>query len=376
MREYRQDRLGGPAPRLRHAEPRSQGAIALLTSKWRFAVPALLVLAALGMTSLPQSPSGATNGVAGSPAATKADVAAPSSGSKAASASATATALASPTRPAPTPTPFRQPAIATAAPAPVGAQAPVRKAGSQDPDPYTDHFILMDGATGAVLFEKNPNQPVAPASLTKIMTTILGIEYGKLDDRPSIDVDARKMVDSTLMGLEPGFDVSVLDLLYGVMLPSGNDAAIAVGRYVAGTDDAFVRMMNQKAAWLGLKNTQFKNPHGLDAVGHYSSPYDMVVMARYAMQYPLFREISAARKWDIQGTNINYTIPNVNPILTAFPGADGIKTGFTDEAGRCLVGSAVRDGHRVYVAFMKSTAGAGPDGVYLMDWAFHSFDWP
>ena len=183
------------------------------------------------------------------------------------------------------------------------------------------------------------------------------------------------MVDSTLMGLEPGFDVSVRDLLYGVMLPSGNDAAIAVGRYVAGSDYAFLQLMNQKAAWLGLKNTQFKNPHGLDEVGHYSSPADMMIMARYAMQYPLFREIAAARKWDIQGTNINYTIPNVNPLLTAFPGADGIKTGFTDEAGRCLVGTATSGGHRVYVAFMKSTAGAGPDGAYLLNWAFNSFDW-
>ena len=86
---------------------------------------------------------------------------------------------------------------------------------------------------------------------------------------------------------------------------------------MAGSDYAFLQLMNQKAAALGLKSTQFKNPHGLDEVGHYSSPADMVVMARYAMQYPLFREIAAARKWDIQGTNINF-IPNVNPLLTAW----------------------------------------------------------
>ena len=184
MSEYRQDRLGGPAPRLRHAAPRSPGVIALLAGKWRFVVPAILVLAALAMTFFPQPPAASTNGAAGSPTVNQAGVASPSSGKALAAASATATALATPTRVVPTPTPFRQPAIATAAPALVGGQGPVRRAGTLDPDPYTEHFIVVDDATGAVLFEKNANQPVAPASLTKIMTTMLGIEYGKLDDRP------------------------------------------------------------------------------------------------------------------------------------------------------------------------------------------------
>lgn len=253
--------------------------------------------------------------------------------------------------------------------------APIRKQGSADPNPSTQHVIVVDGQSGAILFQRGAYDPVAPASLTKIMTAILGVERGDPADHVKVDVDAGSMPGSSLMGLEPWFDITFRDLLYGLMLPSGNDAALAIARYVAGRDDRFVALMNEKASWLGLRATHFANPHGLDASDHYSSPYDMVVMARYGMEYPLFREVVDTRTYEVKGSNVDFSLPNVNPIL-GYPGADGVKTGLTDSAGRALVGTATRDGHRIYVAFMRSEDGVAADGALLFNWAFDSLQWP
>lgn len=252
---------------------------------------------------------------------------------------------------------------------------PTRKPGAPDPNPSTDHVIVVDAASGAILFQRNAYEPIAPASLTKIMTAILGIEHGNLSDHVNVDVDARSFADSTVMGLEPGFDVTLEDILYGLMLPSGNDAATQISHYVAGNEQAFVRLMNQKAVWLGLRATHFVNPHGLDASDHYSSPYDMVVMARYGMQYPVFQKLAAARSYDIRESNISYTVRNLNPLLGTYPGADGVKIGYTDNSGRSIVATATRNGHRVYVAFMKSADGLAQEAGLLLDWAFGSFTW-
>jgi len=278
-------------------------------------------------------------------------------------------------RPTPTPDPIR-PLFGPSMPRVVDSgPAPLRKPGSPDPTPSTDHVIIVDGASGAILFQRNADEPVAPASLTKIITAVLGIEHGDPSDHVKIDVDARQMAGGSLMGLGPGFDVTFQDLLYGLLLPSGNDAALAIARYVAGSDDAFVRLMNQKARWLGLKSTHFANPHGLDTSDHYSCPYDMVVMARYAMQYPLFRQIVDTKSYEVKESNIDFMMYNVNPILD-YPGADGVKTGLTDSAGKALVAAAARNGHTVYVAFMRSEGGALADGTLLLNWAFDSFTWP
>ncbi|MHB8992079.1 MAG: D-alanyl-D-alanine carboxypeptidase family protein [Chloroflexota bacterium] len=279
--------------------------------------------------------------------------------------------------PAPTPDPAIRPLTVTVAPPAIDyGPAPARKPGTPDPDITTDHVIVVDGDSGAVLFQRNAYQPIAPASLTKIMTAILGIERGRLSDKVKVDVDAGSMAGSSLMGLEPWFDVTFQDLLYGLMLASGNDAALAIGRYVATTDEKFVKLMNEKARSLGLRCTRFANPHGLDAPDHYSCPADMVTMSRYAMQYPEFRRLVATRSYEVLGSNIDYTIYNVNPILNAYPGADGVKTGDTDNAGKCLVATAFENGHRVYVAFMRSEAGTAHDGAQLLNWAFNSFEWP
>jgi D-alanyl-D-alanine carboxypeptidase (penicillin-binding protein 5/6) len=168
----------------------------------------------------------------------------------------------------------------------------------------------------------------------------------------------------------PGQSVTLETLLYGLMLPSGNDAAIAIAKHVGGSEQRFVQMMNEKAQALGLRDTQFKNPHGLDTDGHYSSAYDLAVMARHGMQNPRFYALSSARHWNGDG----FDLWNLNRLLGVYAGADGVKPGFTDNAGRCLVGSAVRDNHRVIVAVLRSQDPTN-ESRSLLDYAFDSFRW-
>jgi serine-type D-Ala-D-Ala carboxypeptidase (penicillin-binding protein 5/6) len=221
-----------------------------------------------------------------------------------------------------------------------------------------------------LLYGKDAHKRLAPASLTKIMTAIVAIERGNPQDKVAIDVDSRTMWESTVMGLTPGESLALETLLYGLMLPSGNDAALAIAHHVGGSEARFVEMMNEKAKALGLQDTQFRNPHGLDAEGHYSSAYDLAIMARYAMQSPLFQSLSAAQHWQAEG----YDLWNLNKLLGHYPGADGVKVGFTDNAGRCLVASATRDGHRVFVTVIRSQDPAG-DSRALLDYAFQNFKW-
>jgi D-alanyl-D-alanine carboxypeptidase len=388
------DQATRPAAYSRHdrRDVAGEGSIQVLLRRWKIVLPGAILLAALILVVFPDSnplegsgsssPAGQAQqgNVAAAPTGSGSQAPAAGTGPAAAQ-SANRPAQPAPTAaptvvPTPTPSAIRPLAMPTMPPVENRPAPPVPKPGITDPSPTTDHVVVVDGASGAVLYGKNAFQPIAPASLTKIMTAILGLEYGVLDEPVKIDVVAATMTESTLMGLEPWFDVTMEDLLYGLMLPSGNDAALAIGRHVSGSDAAFAELMNQKAEWLGLQSTHFANPHGLDEPRHYSSPYDMVVMARYGMQYPKFREIVAAPRYDISRSNIAYTIYNLNPLLSALAEADGVKTGFTDDAGRALVGTAVRDGHRVYVAFMRSDAGTAYDGRLLLEWAFNSFIWP
>jgi hypothetical protein len=249
-------------------------------------------------------------------------------------------------------------------------QVPTRVGEGWPRMPTAEMAVVLDGESGGVLYGKNARTRVAPASLTKIMTAIIGIEHAKPQDRVRVDVDARTMWESTVMGLTPGEVVSLETLLYGLMLPSGNDAALAIGRHVAGSDARFVELMNEKARTLGLVDTQFRNPHGLDADGHYSSPYDLAMMSRHGMQDPLFHSLSATQHWQSEG----YNLWNLNKLLGQYPGADGVKVGFTDNAGRCIVASATRNGRRVFVALIRSHDPVGESRM-LLDYAFQNFRW-
>jgi len=255
-----------------------------------------------------------------------------------------------------------------------GKRAPERIASSWPPIPQAESAIVVDGESGAVLYARNGHARLPQASTTKIMSSIVAIENGRLSDRVTVDVDSNKLywqTESTVMGLMPGQTVSLETLLYGMMLSSGNDAAIAVAKHVAGSEARFVEMMNAKAKVMGLKDTQFRNPHGLDADGHYSSAYDLAIMARYGMQNPTFYSLANTRHW----TGDGFDLWNLNKLLPVYSGADGVKPGFTDAAGRCLVGSAVRDNHRVIVTVLNSADTTG-DSRALLDYAFDSFRWP
>ncbi len=275
-----------------------------------------------------------------------------------------------PSSPPPWATPGENGGLAAAA-LPAG---PRRVGGAPPPGVTAREVAILDDGTGQLLYGERPNQRVPPASTTKILTAVLALELSP-DVRRSIpvSVSASEMVardGSSVMGLEPGEQVSLETLLYGLMLPSGNDAAEQVALAIGGTRQRFVELMNQKAAWLGLKDTRFANPSGMDEAGHYSSAYDMAVLARYAMRNETFRTIAAAAYYYGDG----YNLKNLNRLVGTYPGADGVKVGFTENARKTIVASATREGRRVYVSLMHSEDLVG-DSQALFDWVWQTFRW-
>ena len=218
--------------------------------------------------------------------------------------------------------------------------------------------VLIEAETGTVLYSKNADERRAMASTTKIMTAILTIEAGDLDRDFTVDPYAI-MVEGTSMGLREGDIVSRRDLLYGILLPSGNDAANAAAVSVAGSMSAFVGKMNEKAEALGLKNTHFVTPSGLDADGHYTTALDLANLTAYAMKNEKFREVVSCKTKQVEFGNPPYkrTLYNSNKMLSRYEGAIGVKTGFTDNARRCLVSAAERNG----VTLIAVTLNAGDD---------------
>jgi D-alanyl-D-alanine carboxypeptidase len=231
---------------------------------------------------------------------------------------------------------------------------------------------VIDEGSGALLFGKDPHLRLPPASVTKIFTTLVALRYGDLKQNVVVNFDPSQLTDSTLMGIHPGETYSLEDLLYGLMLPSGNDAALAIANEVGGSTARFVSLMNAQASELGLVDSHFVNPHGLDAPGHYSSAYDLAMAARYGMtHYGEFRQLAAARSWTVQGTR-TFTVSNLNRFLHSYSGADGVKIGYTDAAGKTIVASATRNGHRVYVVLLHCHDIVA-DSWPLFDWAFGNF---
>jgi D-alanyl-D-alanine carboxypeptidase len=233
--------------------------------------------------------------------------------------------------------------------------------------------IVIDEASGEILYSQDGREALAPASLTKIATAILAIEGTDLEAWVGSDVDGRNMPGSSLMGLRPGDCFQMRDLVRGLMLRSGNDAALAIARYQAGSDSAFVHQMNTLLQRLGLTDSNFENPHGLDRSGHVASAYDLAMLARYGMQLDEFRETVSSSVWTANG-NRTLTMYNINGFLNAYDDADGVKTGFTGDAGRTFVGSATRDGHRLYVVLLNSDDRYG-QAAELLDWAFDNHSW-
>lgn len=250
--------------------------------------------------------------------------------------------------------------------------APVQATAAPAPETGALAAIVLDEASGAVLFEDNAHESLPIASLSKILTAIVAIEGNSLDARALSDVAASEMPGSTVMGLQRGDCFSVRDLLYGLMLPSGNDAARAIGRYQAGSEEGFVATMNLFLNRLGLQESSVADPHGLSPQNQ-ASAADLALLTRYAMQNPDFAAIAAAGSWTASG-NRTIQLYNINQFLTQYEGADGVKTGFTEQAGRTLVASATRDGHRLYVVLLNDDDRYG-DAAALLDWAFENHQW-
>lgn len=208
-----------------------------------------------------------------------------------------------------------------------------------------DSCVVIEAVTGEVLYEKNAYEERPMASTTKIMTTLLCLESGDLDTQFIVDSDAIQ-VEGSSMGLVEGDIVTKRMLCYGMMLPSGNDAAGATAVKLAGSYDAFADQMNEKAAQLGMTQTHFVTPSGLHDDAHYSTAYDMAILTVAALQNETFREICGQSEAKVHFGNPPYDrwLTNSNKLLTMDDSVIGVKTGFTDEAGRCLVSAAVRDG--------------------------------
>lgn len=233
--------------------------------------------------------------------------------------------------------------------------------------------ILMDAQTGRVLFEKNVDQPRLIASLTKIITAIVAIENGNLNDLVKVGPHSVGVEGSSIY-LKVGEKLPLKTLLYGLMLRSGNDAATAIAEHIGGSVEGFVYLMNQKAEHLGLKNTHFTNPHGLDHAEHYSSARDLALITAYGMKNAAFKEIvgTKEKKVDWPGNEWDRTFRNKNKMLTLYPGADGVKTGYTKKAHRTLVSSATRNGVQL-IAVTLDDGDDWNDCMNLFDYGFSQY---
>ncbi|MFC3750713.1 D-alanyl-D-alanine carboxypeptidase family protein [Paenibacillus sp. GCM10012306] len=253
------------------------------------------------------------------------------------------------------------------------APLPSLRAEKSSVSTYAKAAALIDVESGRILYSSHGDEPMLIASLTKIMTAIVAIENGKLSDKVKVGKNAFAKEGSSLF-LKNGEEMTLENMLYGLMLRSGNDAATAIAEHVGGSEDGFVYLMNTKAEELGLIHTHFANPHGLDAEGHYSSANDLARLTAYALHNPVFKQIvktevktadNPYEKWD-------YKWVNKNKMLRLYEGADGVKTGYTKKALRCLVSSATRGGQQL-VAVTLNDGNDWNDHAALLDFGFNHF---
>lgn len=232
--------------------------------------------------------------------------------------------------------------------------------------------VLMDANTGRILYGKNEEKRMKIASLTKVMTAIIAIEKGDL--RKKVKVTPKAVgVEGSSIYLKNGDVVTLEDLLYGLMLRSGNDAATAIAEEIGGSVEGFVFLMNEKAQLLGLENTNFENPSGLDSPNHYSSAKDLAILTRYAQQNEIFRQIVSTKVKKVEWGGEKRVFHNKNKLLTLYPHADGVKTGYTKQAGRTLVSSATKDGRQL-IAVTLNDGDDWQDHINMFNYGFEQFE--
>ncbi|KUO66047.1 MAG: D-alanyl-D-alanine carboxypeptidase [Gracilibacter sp. BRH_c7a] len=232
--------------------------------------------------------------------------------------------------------------------------------------------ILMDAQTGSILYERDAHKQRPPASTTKILTAIVALELADLDEVVTVSEKADKVGESSLY-LNKNDKLKLGELIEGALVKSGNDACVAIAEQTAGSLDNFIKIMNLKAVSIGAYNTNFTNPHGLPDKNHYTTAYDLAVMARYGLGIPEFSEIVQRKV-----ATVNYEYPqknrvinNTNKLLYNYYLADGVKTGTTNAAGKCLVASASKNGRRLICVVLNAPDRFG-DAQRLLEWGFNN----
>lgn len=262
------------------------------------------------------------------------------------------------------------PAVALAAPVPPTTPAP--KVANR-PNVSAGAAVVMDWRTGLVLYDKGAHLRRDPASTTKVMTALLALEKGKLDDQVKVSRKAAYTPGSS-MYIKPGEVYSLHDLLHGLLLRSGNDAAVAIAEHIAGSVPEFAKLMTQRAHELGAKNTTFKNPHGLTEQGHVTTAYDLALITRQALQNEVFRTIVSMPHMSLtyEYLHRDVILHNTNRLLHMVQGVDGVKTGTTAAAGACLVASATRDGQKLITVVLRA-GNRWNESAKLLEWGFQNF---
>ena len=256
----------------------------------------------------------------------------------------------------------------------------VRAEEIEDLAPNAKSAIMIEASTGEILFKKNENEKLAPASMTKMMSMLLimeEIEKGNLkwDEEITASENASSMGGSQIF-LEAGEKMNVTELLKGIAIASGNDATVAMAERIAGTEEAFVRKMNERAKELGLKNTNFITSTGLDADNHYSSAYDMALIAKELVKHDKILEFTGTYEDYLRTDSSSpFWLVNTNRLVRFYSGVDGLKTGFTNSAGYCLTATAKRDNMRLITVVMNEpdTGKRSADTTKMLDYGFNIY---
>jgi len=231
--------------------------------------------------------------------------------------------------------------------------------------------ILMDRDSGRILYSHNAHTKLPEASTTKIMTALVAIEYGNLDEKVKVN-NKSVGVEGSSIYLQKDEEISLRDLVYGLMLRSGNDAANAIAYHISGSVEGFCKLMNYKAKKIGAVNTNFTNPHGLHNDNHYTTAYDLALITREALKNEEFRKISSTVKW-VSDRDTNKYFYNKNKTLWQYKDGDGVKIGFTKKAGRCLVSSATRENMQL-IAVVLNDGNWFNDCYALLDYGFNNYN--
>lgn len=239
----------------------------------------------------------------------------------------------------------------------------------------SESAIVIEQNTGRILYSKNIDKERAMASTTKIMTAIVAIENGNLDEVVTVSENAAGIEGSSIY-LEANEQLTLEELLYGLMLRSGNDAAYAIAEHIGGGDvENFIDMMNRKAKEIGANNTHFMNPHGLHHEEHYTTAYDLAKITAYAMKNETFKTMVSTKKKTISWSNHewNRSLTNKNKMLWNYEGGNGVKTGYTTDAGKCLVSSALRNNMQLIGVVLKSND-IWKDSTTILDYVFDHYE--